>query len=809
MAEVGLLVVGPDACALPLPITDVPMLRVRADAISPGPDDVRLVMEETSHVHFTGPDADRWRLVPHRQLVSATEMLWATSQVSSLDPERVTDGWKHVLVVADAGEAALLPVLRALDPSVPTTVLLYGEHAASDPAVRRNHVGLAALMRQSHVSGALHCRDPGAVLHIAIDAACHPSRPTFTPRKAVDLGPFLDLPSVFAIPSPPVEMARLVHVPIGRAAQVPQLVADLAAYDALLTIVDGPPMEVEGAGASDLVGLRQQLPDGSVFESVRRKVQEGLRAVAFTGSDPLVEHIAEALRAVTPEIERLIRVANEIEAARILQLRAFGAAGVSFTTQRLRGLLDQIHSARATVRPVHLIRLLEGDDEEDADLAWRRAFSGVPGYIVRRGQPGANVARKMVKERFAQFSTRFANAVAQRLQAVVENARDPQAQLPSEVLRALYGRAVRVHDTLDSVRTDLNARILAQAEAALAEDALLRFLCHEPEDLISSLRRVLPRLAVHAEMERKATVVLTNRPLGMADPVDFEAWMSELVEASSTLSLRPKTLPTYSTVMLHLLEMVEPQALRQHFVETGGLDPVLFLSHDTEDGLMHWLARSGMRTEQRSGRTHLVYWGTAHDLSSPHGEVGRAPAHEHLLADLLLPGPEGDSAQSLAALVEASALLLGGLVVGELTVSGDEGVTAIAVSGGGLPGSSLLPYGAIHDLASDGAAREALSARVNRRLDALAALPDAPEAFQKLIELAELGPSRRLLTQTGLLHTRTKPLLPALRTLLRRYARRALVAMLDHMRGEEVSTLSALPTRHAIVDVRQLAPLGV
>lgn len=809
MAEVGLLVVGPRACALPLPVSEVPMLRVRADAISPGPEDVVLVMEETSRVHFEGPDADRWRLVPHRQLANATEMLWAASQVSSLDPERVTDGWRHVLVVVDAAEAALLPVLRSLDPSIPTTVLLTGMHEPSDPAVRRNHVGLAALIRQSRITGALHSHDPAAVLHIALDAARKPSRTSFAPRKAVDFGPFLDLPSVFAIPSPPVEMARLVHVPVGRAPDLPRLAADLAAYDALLTIVDGPPMEVEGAGASDLVGLRQQLPDESVFESVRQKVQQGLKAVAFSGSDPLVEHIALALRSVTPEIERLIRIANEIEAARILQLRAFGAAGVSFTTQRLRGLLDQIHSARATHRPVSLIRLLEGDDEEDAELAWRRAFAGVPGYIVRRGQPGANVARQMVKERFAQFSTRFANAVAQRLQVVVDNARDPQAHLPSEVLRALYGRAVRVHDTLDSVRSDLNARIHSRAEAALADDALLRFLCHEPEDLIRSLRRVLPRLAVHAEMERNATVVLTNRPLGMADPVDFEAWMAELVETTASLSDRPKTLPTYSTVMLHLLERVEPQTLRQHFVEAGGLDPVLFLSHDTEDGLMHWFARSGMRTEQQGGPTHLVYWGTAHDLSTPHGEVGRDPMREHLLADLLLPGPEGDSAQSLAALVEAAALLLGGLVVGELTVTSDEGVTAVAVSGGGLPGTSLLPFGAIHDLASDGAAREALSSRVNRRLDALAALPDAPEAFQKLIELAELGPSRRLLTQTGLLHPRTKPLLPALRTLLRRYARRALVAMLDHMRGEEVTTLSEIPTRHAIVDVRQLAPLGV
>ena len=214
----------------------------------------------------------------------------------------------------------------------------------------------------------------------------------------------------------------------------------------------------------------------------------------------------------------------------------------------------------------------------------------------------------------------------------MDNARDPQAQLPSEVLRALYGRAVRVHDVLDSVRTELDARILAGAEAALAQDSLLRFLCPEPDDLIASLRRVSPRLAIHAEMERKATTVLTNRPLGMADPVDFEAWMAELVTAANSLSNSSRTLPTYSTVMLHLLEMVEPQALRDNFVEYGGMDPVLFLSHDTEDALMHWFARSGMRVEQRSGPTHLIYWGTANDLSPPHGEVGRDPMHEHHLA---------------------------------------------------------------------------------------------------------------------------------------------------------------------------------
>ena len=811
MAELGILVVGPDACGLPLPMTAAPILRVRSEALFPSASDVVLVTEETGKVLFDGPDADRWRLVPQRSLLHHTEMLWATSQVSSLDPERTTDGWRRILVIADAREAALLPVLRSFDPKRPCTILLCGGHAETDPEVRRNHVALAEMLRTGRIRGVIYASDPAAVLAVVLDAARNPAQPTMPPRRAVDIGPFLDLPAVFAMPAAPVDLARLVHVPIGRADHLPWLVADLAAFDALQVIVDGPPMEVDGVGPMDLTELRSYLPEDEIFEGVRQRIIQGMRQVAFAGTEPLVEHIADAIRAVVPEVERLIRIANEIEAARILQLRAFGAAGVSFTTQRLRGLLDQIHSERPSVRPVDLIRLLEGDEspEGDPELAWRRSFAGLPAHIVPRGQPGAAVAQRMVKERYAQFTARFAAAVAQRLQVVVSNARNPQAHLPSEVLRSLYGRAVRVHDTLDTVRSELNARILARCEQALAADGLLRWLYPEPDDLLAGIRRVLPRLAVSGELMRSAQVILTNRPLGMADPVDFEAWMGELVGASTHLAQSARTLPSYSSCMHHLLESRDPRDIRLRFTEANGVDPVLFVAQDTDDDLLHWFERSGMRIELRAGPTSAIYWSTANDLSSPMAELGRDPMSEHLLEDLLLPGPEGDTAQSLAALVEASAVLLGGLVVGELSVSSDEGVNAVLVSGGGLPGLSVLPYGALHDLAVDGAVREALASRVNRRLDQLAALPDAAEAFQKLVELAELGPSRRLMAQTGLLHPRTRPLLPALQTLLQRYARRALVAMLDHLRAEEVRSLAEQPTRHALLDVRQLAPLGV
>ena len=108
-----------------------------------------------------------------------------------------------------------------------------------------------------------------------------------------------------------------------------------------------------------------------------------------------------------------------------------------------------------------------------------------------------------------------------------------------------------------------------------------------------------------------------------------------------------------------------------------------------------------------------------------------------------------------------------------------------------------------------GRSRAGLAARVRKRLDAFPSSPDSEEGLLKLVELAEMGPSTRVLVQLGLDRPRYKHLMPAVRTLLQANARKAIASMLDHMRGEEVLGLAKPPARHAIVDVLQLSPLGV
>ncbi len=763
---------------------------------------------------FDGPDADRWRLVPTRSLSERTEMLWAASQASSADVESVTDPWESVLVVAWAESAALIHVVRLIGDK-PVTVLLGGRARADDPSVRRNHIVLADMLRTGRVTAVIHVPDPDNVLAVAADAARDPVVQDFPRRKAVDVGTHLGIGPSWAIPAVPVSVQRLVHVPLGRATQLPQLIVDIAAFQSLKKVSGGPPVDVEGVSVRDLDALREQLPHDldSVFETTRQRVLNALDSVEFVGEEPLVDQITQVLRPIAADIRHLVQIADEIESNRILRLKAFGAAGVGYTAQRLRAQLDDLSDQDARWRNIDLVALVTGELEPLGPgvslLSWRRAFAGVPSYIVRRNSPGWAVAREMVRDRFAAFKSEFATSVAQAIEARMRAAVDPSSPLPRQVVQSLYERAVNIRDALQEVLVTLNGRVLAGCEIALRQDGLLRWVESEPGRLRSLLEGLAGRYAVMSELERAATVSLTRRPLGMANAVDFEAYRVELVDAMQGLSRAASAVPTYADVLEALLADRNPENLRAHLTNAQGMDPVLSLQRNTPKALMAWFQRTGMRIEVRSAEPCAIYWADADDLSSPLGENRRVGTDEHMLADLVLPPPEGDTPQSLAALAESVVVLVTGLIVGELSVSGEEGIRALAVRGGGLPPLTMLPYGAIHHLAVQSGLRADLSARVSARLDTLARAPDSGEALLKLVELSALGPSARVRAQLGLDHPRFKHLLPAIGTMMERNARRAVVAMLDHMRAEEVAAISDPPTRHAIVDVLQLSPLGV
>jgi len=812
LADLGILVVGPDAGAMRMAQLDYPVHRVCGEPIVPLDADMRTLARESALALFSGADADRWRLVSDRLLPENTEVLWAASQVASADVQRVTDSWECVLVISWVHEPALLPVVRSLR-GKPVTVLLGGRPRSDDAAVRRNHTVLADLLRSGQVTNVVHVLEPDRVLEVAVDAARNPMVQDYPRRKAVDIGPHLGIRATWAIPAPSVPIHRLVHVPLGQATQLPQLVVDLAAYEALRNVFAGPPVDVEGVPVRDLEALRAELPPGEVFAQYRQRINRALETVEFQGEEPLIEQITRVLRPIDADIRHAVRVADEIESNRITRLKAFGAAGVGYTAQRLRAQLDDVGDSQSRWTNLDLMALLEGElepgDTGASVLSWRNTFAGVPSYIVRRGSPGWQVARRMVQDRFSSFRAEFATTVASALEARVGAAADPGSPLPRQAIQALHDRAVRVRDALQEVLVTLNGRILAGCEIALRQDGLLEWVTEDAERLRGILEHNLSRYAVTTELERTATVAMTRRPLGMANAADFDVYLTEIVESASTLSHTATAIPSYTDVLRCVLSTHDPDDLRIHLTNAQGMDPVLSLQKNTPPELMEWFQRTGMKIEVRTGEPCAIYWDDASDLSSPVAELGRHGASEHLLDDLLLPPPEGDTPQSLAVLAESVVLLITGLVVGELDVTGEEGVRALLVTGGGLPPHCFLPHGAIHQLAAATDVRASLASRVALRLDALAAAPDAEEALLKLIELAALGPSTRLLAQIGLDRPRYKHLMPAVRVLFERNSRRAIVAMIDHMRSEEVEGLCAQPRRHAIVDVLQLGPMGV
>lgn len=812
MAELGLLLIGPAAASLEREGLSLPVEVVCAEPVSPLDDDLDGLIAELAPTLFEGPDADRWRHLVGAQKQEQTGMLWATSQVASEDPARRIYGWRRVLVVAWADEDALIPTLRSLPPQILATVLLGGPIDARDPRIRRNTTVLADRCRRGQVAAVIHSPDPARVLEVALQAARSPTPLEYPRPPAVDVGTALGVQPVFVQPESEVPLFSLVHVPLGMARQVPQLVRDLAARRALHGLLHGPPVDVEGVPVLDLHALRETLPEGAVFESFRDRVHAALGAVQFRGEEPLVEGIARALRPIQAEINEIVHTAASIEAHRILRMRAFGAAGIHYTTQRLRAQLDDVAADPGRDGSQELVALLGGTLAPTPagvhPLAWRQVFAGVPAFIVRRGQPGWQVARELVTDRFARFRSELAAAVANAVERTVRRARDPHTPLPTHALRELHYRAERVRDALDAVVAELDGQILAGCEIALRQDGLLRWAVDGADELQDQLEDLVGSQVVAVELERAATGALTRRPLGMADPEEFEAYLEEVVEAAGGLSRRATVVPDYEAVLLSLVGRRSPGDLRAALTEDDGVDPVLFIRRNTGPKLLGWFGRTGMRVEVRDAEPCAVYWRAAVELGRSAGEVNRRGSLEHRLEDLALAPPGGDDVHLLAGLAEAVELVLVGLATGELGVRRVQHAGSVQLRDSGLQHAPLLPYAALHALAEDASVRAALRARVDRRISELAASPDASESLVKLVELAALGPSARVREEVGLQHARLAPLLGVVDQLLQRASRRATVSAIEHLRADEVRALVSVPARHAITSLAQLALLG-
>ncbi len=529
----------------------------------------------------------------------------------------------------------------------------------------------------------------------------------------------------------------------------------------------------------------------------------------FEGEEPLTETIARALRPDLAEINDIIRIISAIENHRILQMRSFGAAGIHYTTQRLQAQIDEygVETPTDAIPLLQSLILGESGGPESDPLAWRHLFAGIPAQVVPRGEPGWRAARELVQSRFHRFKASFASKVATLLERLVRRARDPHAPLPLPVLRELHVRAERVKEALDDVLTELDGRILAGCELALRQDGLLRWVAPAPLQLRERLHELVARHTSRAEAERAATVHLTRRPLGMADPDDFETYLVELVETVRTLPTSVSVIPSYDGILTGLLADCSPTALREHLTGAEGVDPVLFIRRSTSAPLLAWLERTGMRIQVRDGEPCVVYWRQA-AITSRDGERSRCAFTEHRLTDLALPPLEGDDAAHLGALAQAAALVLLGVTLGLLRPRLRHGTDAIAVEGSGLPGIPLLPFDLLHQLAAQPSHRDALQRRVDRTLDRLPASSHAAESLQKLVELATLGPTGRTRMQTGLDHPRFLRLEPVLEQIFQRAARRATASALEHWRADEVRALVRPPQRHATRDLLQLAPSG-
>ncbi len=817
MAEIGIVMVGPTACALAERLgSSVPKVLVRPDAIVPMPEDLPQMVSFAASKTFEGPEADRWRLVPDAKLEEQTEVLWACSQAHSADLHEATNAWDKVLVIGWLDEPALIPVVRAVvQRERPVTVLLGGNDGEVDPALAQSvKVVLADLVRRDQLTTVICNPSPADILDVALDAARSPDALRVPRARPVDLGPMLDLPSTWCMPAPPVHFFRLVHVPMGHARRLSEAAIYVAAYKVLRDAISGPPVDVEGTRVLSPQEVRARLPHAGTAAAVAERAMEALGRVRFEGNRPLVDAIERALRPVHAEIDGIRSAIADVERLRLQHLRAFTAVGIEYTVQALSTRLDNIQDPYPLDRAEQLEGLVSGEGAVGASgqvhlTAWRHTFSGLSCQVAPRGAPGRSVAREMVQDRFSLFRGEYGAGLSRSLDVLLRRAHDSEASPIADDLRALRDRAVRVREALIELQQRLWDRVLRECEMAVRDDRLVRWAAPTAEDLATLLMARIAALPVSGDLERATNEALTRRPLGMADDGDFERYLQELTREAHGLVAAVPQVPTYEEVLLLLLEGRDPPVLRQALAAAQGTEVELHLERAVEPALMNWLTATGMLVVVAPRlKTCAIYWQRLEQMSSRDGQRRRRATTEHRLADLLLALPEGDTADSLVALAKAAAYVLVALALGVLRPRKHADLAVLEVSAASVPGlgRQLLPCGLVHAVSADHHVLEELVRAVHASLAALATRHDAAETLRKLLELAKLGPSPGLAAQVGVLGSRFEHLEHPIHALLQRLAQMGEASLVDAMHTSELSQVTKTPRRRAVADVMQLAP---
>ena len=811
------MLVGEKACELARHAPpDVPLLQVHPDTIVPLPEDLPAMVGYAADATFHGADADRWRALPAKYLEHTTRALWASSQVQAANLHRATSGWDKVLVVGWQDEPAMPAAVRAcVERERPVTVLLGGsDHQVEPSLAQTTKVVLAELVRKDQVATVICNPEPGEVLDVTLDAARNPD-PIKVPRvRPVDVGPALNLPSTWCMPAPAVHFFRLVHVPMGHASRLPELATYVAAYKAIRDLVEGPPVDVEGARFLSPQEVRARLPAEGVAAQVQARIIDALGRVRFAGSRPLVDAIEAALRPVAAELDGMISALKDVERLRLQHLRAFSATGIAFTVQALSSRIDAITDPYPQERMDKLQGLLAGEGERSNGdavhiTAWRHAFAGLSSQVALRGSPGWRTARSLVQERFNLFRGEYAAAVSRHLDVLVRRARQPDAAPSTAELRALRDRADRIHEALGDLQERLWKRVLDECELAVREDRIVRWTASEPHELANLLMARISSLPVTNDLERRATEILTRRPLGMADDRDFERYLQELTREAHALVTVVDEVPSYETVLLLLLQGRDPPVLRQALATSQGTEVELLLQRPVEPALMNWLTATGMLVVVAPRlKTCAIYWQRLESMTVDGAQVRRSAITEHRLADLSMPLPEGDSVETLAAFTKASVYLLCGLLLGVLRLRAKEGLAVYELRGKrvGVPRGTMLPYGGVHAIASDDEVLARLEQRVHAAIAALPLRRDGTEMVRKLIELSHLGPAPTLTQQLGLTGARFENVDHPFGAMIGRLTELAVAVMMDCLHTSEIDQLLRLPRRRRLVDVMQLVP---
>ncbi len=824
MAEIGVLLVGPEACALQLDAPDVPVIRVRAESIVPLDDDLHAVVQYAADGTFTGPDADRWRTLRGAGLRGDTGVLWASAQVQAASLQQSTLGWERVLVVAAAHDPGLVPAVRAVvDTERAVTVLvggeLHGDGTAPLPADRAAQIQtsitvLAHLVRQGHVATVICNPTPGEVIDVALDAARHPD-PIKVPRaQPLDIGPLLDLPSTWNVPASPVHFFALVHVPMGYARTLPDLMVMVAVWRALRDAVSGPPLDASGAqkGREERRGV-----DPDLHLQVDAKVKEALDQVRLDGDELLVEQIDRHLTPVVGMVERAIDHLADQERQRLRHLRSFSAIGIQYVVQNLGQRLDALEDPYPTDQVAAVRALLTGNAGEVVGdrvpiTAWRKVFAGVPSRVVRPSVPGWNLARQLVKDRIQLLRVELSGSLARHLEVLVRRACDPEAEPSGDELRGLLERAERVRGTLGDALEHLEQRIRAEAEEALRNDRFVRWAAGDANTLFQLVQQRVPTMPVARDVDRRVVEALGRRPFGIVDDRDFARYLAEIAQVVHQL---PDGIsrPTYENALLTLLQGRDPPVLRQAIAQSQGAEVELHLERPVEPALMNWLTATGMLVVVAPRlKTCAIYWQRVEALDSERGRRLRRPTTEHRLADLALPRATGDTAPDLANLVRAAVYVVVGLVLGAVGVRRTGEALQVHLVEGldlDLPEHALLPFGAVFLLATEDDLRERLRRRIEERTQALALRPDATDIVRKLVELAALGPSSTLAAQVGLVGARFEALEQPISALLQRHANMAVAVLVDVLHSSDLDLLLKPPRRRTLVDLQQLLPTGI